>query len=279
MDYDLVFSRGMEISINAGKAIMDIYNSEEFDIRTKSDNSPLTAADLASHRIIVDGLELLNRETGVDIPVLSEESAEIPYGERRTWSRYWLIDPLDGTKEFIKRNGEFTVNVALIEEGVPVLGFVYVPVLDELYYGNLVEKKALKITGASKNDIAQITEINVTGTLGDTVRIIASKSHLNEDTRSVIDAVKAEFGNCEFLSSGSSLKLCRVAEGFADLYPRYAPTMEWDTAAADAVCRAAGCFVMDAGNHKPVQYNKENLLNPFFYVTANNKIQSILEKL
>ncbi|MDC7240347.1 MAG: hypothetical protein PQJ50_08300, partial [Spirochaetales bacterium] len=168
MDYDLVFSRGMEISINAGKAIMDIYNSEEFDIRTKSDNSPLTAADLASHRIIVDGLELLNRETGVDIPVLSEESAEIPYGERRTWSRYWLIDPLDGTKEFIKRNGEFTVNVALIEEGVPVLGFVYVPVLDELYYGNLVEKKALKITGASKNDIAQITEINVTGTLGDT---------------------------------------------------------------------------------------------------------------
>ena len=278
-DIELIKKWGTEISLGAGRAIMEIYGKEDFNVSLKVDDSPLTAADLASHHFIVDGLSRLNKELGFEIPILSEESTMISYTEREHWSQYWLIDPLDGTKEFIKRNGEFTVNIALIDKGVPLLGFVYVPVQDELFYGDVSAEYACKFMNASAADKCCVEQIRASGSMNGPVRVIASKSHLNEDTKAVITAVQEEFGKCDFLSSGSSLKLCRVAEGMADFYPRYAPTMEWDTAAADAVCRAAGCSVMNAENHRPLQYNKENLLNPYFYVTANHNIKRILENL
>ena len=270
---------GTEISLQAGRAIMEIYKQDDFSISMKGDDSPLTAADLASHHVIVGGLDRLNRELGLNIPILSEESREVSFSKRVNWSMYWLIDPLDGTKEFIKRNGEFTVNIALIEESVPVIGFVYVPVKDELYYGDMKERFACRVEFASDVDKSHTEQIFASESLNGTVHIVASKSHLNEETQTVINGIEKEFGKCQLLSSGSSLKLCRVAEGQADLYPRYALTMEWDTAAADAVCRAAGCSVLNALNHKPLEYNKENLLNPFFYVTANTNIKRFLENL
>ena len=279
MNQKLIFEKGRDISLLAGKAILEVYGQDDFQTQTKDDSSPLTAADLASHNVIVEGLEELNQELGLDIPILSEESKTIPYDTRKNWSLFWLIDPLDGTKEFIKRNGEFTVNIALIEEGVPVTGFVYVPVTDELYYGNKAEKIALKLEKASLKNESKEEMLQSKPVAGSTVRIIASKSHLNDETKKVIDMVEEEFENCEFLSSGSSLKLCRVAEGKADLYPRYAPTMEWDTAAADAVCRAAGCEVRNTSLHTALEYNKENQLNPYFYVTSDKRIQAILETL
>ena len=265
------------ISLEAGRAILDVYNSDDFQVQDKDDKSPLTAADLASHNVIVKGLETLNSKLGEDIPVLSEESAKQGYYIRKVWKRFWLVDPLDGTKEFIKRNGEFTVNIALIEEQNPVLGFVYVPVKDELYYGIVPGKTAVKLE-SSGTDKSKAVELKPEASEA-LVRIVASKSHLNDDTKKVIDAVTAKYPENSFLSAGSSLKLCLVAEGKADFYPRYAPTMEWDTAAADAVCRSAGCEVMDAGLHKALIYNKENQLNPYFYVTSSDRIKNILESL
>ncbi len=266
-----------DLSIKAGLAILDVYNSDNFQVQDKEDKSPLTAADLASHKVIVEGLEVLNNKLGENIPILSEESAKEGYEVRKDWNRFWLVDPLDGTKEFIKRNGEFTVNIALIEDQSPVLGFVYVPVKDELYYGLTKDQKAVKLENAGTAN-PEIINLNPQAS-ENLVRIVASKSHLNEDTKKVIDAITDKYPENSFLSAGSSLKLCLVAEGQADFYPRYAPTMEWDTAAADAVCRAAGCTVMDAGLHKALIYNKENQLNPYFYVTSSDRIQNILESL
>lgn len=235
-----------EIAREAGAAIMDIYRSDDFDVQKKADDSPLTKADLAAHNIICDGLRALD----IQYPVISEESSNISWAQRKHWCRYWLVDPLDGTKEFIKRNDEFTVNIALIEKGVPILGVVYAPALDAMYTGE-------RDRGAFLNDKA----ISVASRKSETLRVVGSRSHPSQETTDWLDALGKPY---EMLGVGSSLKFCLVAEGKADIYPRLGPTNEWDTAAAHAVLSAAGGQVTTlAGN--PLLYNqKEDYLNPHF---------------
>lgn len=257
----------LDAALRAGGAILEIYK-RDLDVEFKADKSPLTEADKAAHHIICDALE----DTG--LPVLSEESKTVPYETRRAWTKYWLVDPLDGTKEFIKKNGEFTVNIALVENGRPVLGVVYAPVLKTVYFG---------ITGsgafrATDDELFQTLEKSG-GTFPNVgtrlpcakpekgvVRVVASRSHMNLETEEFIAALEQK-GRVELVSSGSSLKLCMVAEGRADVYPRIAPTMEWDTAAAQAVVEASGGTVLQYGTNESLSYNKENLLNPFFVVS------------
>ncbi len=245
-------------SINAGKAIMDIYDSADFGVEIKADNSPLTLADKAAHNVIMEGL------SKTDYPVLSEEGVNIPYSERKRWERFWMVDPLDGTKEFIKKNGEFTVNIALIEKGEPVFGVVYAPVLQTLYYG--VKGKGAFKARVEEGVVGDITTLSVSQP-GDILTVVASRSHLNDETLTFIDECKKTYKETDFVSVGSSLKLVLVAEGKAHLYPRYAPTMEWDTAAGHAVALAAGAKVSQVGG-SPLVYNKENLLNPYFVVSS-----------
>ena len=244
----------------AGRAILEIYDDPDgFDVERKDDGSPLTRADLAAHRILVDGLRALTP----DVPVLSEESGDVPYAERAAWTRYWLVDPLDGTKEFVKRNGEFTVNVALIEvrdgAGVPVAGVVHVPVTGATYAGG-------EGLGAWRQADGTREPISTEPPGDGPVRVVASRSHRNPATDAFIAGLEARFGPVETASSGSSLKLCRVAEGAAHYYPRAAPTMEWDTAAAHAIVAAAGGVVWRYGTREPLRYAKRNLLNPHFLV-------------
>lgn len=241
----------LQLAREAGAAILQIYDTD-FDVEHKQDNSPLTEADLASHRTIVSSLERLTP----DIPVLSEESANIPFDIRHTWSRYWLIDPLDGTREFVKRNGEFTVNIALIEGDRPTFGVVYAPVLDRLYYGSTDD-------GAWRRDGDQTARpIQVIPRRRQPIRVAGSRSHAGDSLQRFLD----NLGEHELLSMGSSLKLCLVAEGEADIYPRLGPTSEWDTAAAQAVVEAAGGRVTTL-DLEPMRYNtKESLLNPHFLV-------------
>lgn len=251
-----------EIIRKAGSAILEVYERADHAIEHKQDSSPLTAADLAAHHIITDALQALTP----GIPVLSEESAADPWPTRREWSRYWLVDPLDGTKEFIKRNGEFTVNIALIDQGVPVLGFVYVPVLDILYTGALGQ-------GAWKEVRGQRVAISTARiTAGQKLlRIVASRNHRGELLDDWLARVTKVFPDLELVSMGSSLKICLVAEGKADIYPRFALTAEWDTAAAHAILLAAGGKLMD-NNFVEYRYNqKENLLNPFFYAVGDRE--------
>ncbi|UXX80611.1 3'(2'),5'-bisphosphate nucleotidase CysQ [Reichenbachiella carrageenanivorans] len=238
---------------NAAVEILEIYESGDFSIEAKADESPLTKADQASHLAIVAELEKTN------LPILSEEGRDIPYEERKDWGYFWMIDPLDGTKEFIKRNGEFTVNIALIHQGAPILGVVQVPVQDKLYF-------ASQDQGAFLEDAAGTEKITVNNCRQtDTgIRVVASRSHLNEDTQHFMD----QLNDPEIVSMGSSLKLLAIAEGQADLYPRFAPTMEWDTAAAHAVVSEAGGKVLIKDSESPVIYNKPNLLNPHFLVTC-----------
>lgn len=246
----------------AGVAILDVYQSD-FSVDLKQDNSPLTEADRRSNDIICTELQRLYPE----IPILSEENKQIAYSERKNWQYYWCIDPLDGTKEFVKRNGEFTVNIALIDKNTPVLGIVYAPVVDRLYH-------AASGLGAFFNDQ------KLPFTQKNTFSVVASKSHNNSETQAFIDSLQRKFGACEVVSSGSSLKLCMVAEGSANIYPRLAPTMEWDTAAAHAIVTEAGKHVwqynaevepenyLAAGQTllNPLVYNKPDLLNPYFVV-------------
>ena len=241
------------IAKDAGDVIMEIYK-KDFDVDYKEDNSPLTIADLKSNELICSRLQDLYP----NIPIISEENREVEYSIRKNWEYYWCIDPIDGTKEFVKRNGEFTVNIALIHIDRPVLGVVYAPVLNDMY-------SAKEGTGAFKNDKKLPLEINEDKE--NTITIIASKSHLNEETKECIDELSKGIENRVFISKGSSLKLCMVAEGKADIYPRLAPTMEWDTAAADAIVRLSGKMTYQYGSeNKKVIYNKENLLNPWFIV-------------
>lgn len=249
-----LLATAIQAALDAGRDIMEIYDDPEadFGIERKADNSPLTRADKAAHARIMTYLE----PTG--IPVLSEEGAHLPYDERRTWQRLWIVDPLDGTKEFIKRNGEFTVNIALVEDGAPVMGVIYVPVKQQLYYGIVGE-------GATKEEEGVKSSLPLpAGERAFTV--VASRSHLSSETADFIDNLRREHPDLELVSSGSSLKICLVAEGKADIYPRHAPTMEWDTAAGDAIARAAGREVVDAMTDEPLRYNKEDLHNPWFVV-------------
>ncbi|MCC7299723.1 MAG: 3'(2'),5'-bisphosphate nucleotidase CysQ [Verrucomicrobia bacterium] len=253
-----------DAALRAGGAILEIYK-RDVAVEFKSDASPLTAADKAAHHIICDALE----ETG--LPILSEESKTVPYEHRKAWRKYWLVDPLDGTKEFIKKNGEFTVNIALIENGHPVLGVVYAPALNMLYFG-IVGQGAFRATG---DDLFQGLEKNYEALPlkseidkhQSVIRVVASRSHMNPETELFIAALEKK-GRVELVSSGSSLKLCMVAAGMADVYPRIAPTMEWDTAAAQAIVEASGGTVVQYGTNDPLSYNKETLLNPFFVVSA-----------
>ncbi|WP_340112489.1 3'(2'),5'-bisphosphate nucleotidase CysQ [Maribellus mangrovi] len=253
-------------AIKAGKEILNIYNDpdSDFSIERKADNSPLTIADKTSHRVIAD----LLADTG--IPILSEEGKAISYEERKDWKRFWLIDPLDGTKEFIKKNGEFTVNIALVEDQVPVLGIIYVPVTGILYYG-APKTGARKLEKADEDcTLETLTtsgiKLPVSGSDETTFKIVGSRSHMSVETQEYIDKLRPDHSQIEIVSRGSSLKICMVAEGSADEYPRFGPTMEWDTAAGHAIANAAGKKLWLTDFSRELRYNKENLLNPYFVV-------------
>ncbi|MDR9425106.1 MAG: 3'(2'),5'-bisphosphate nucleotidase CysQ [Marinobacter sp.] len=252
MHYSSILPDLLKIADEASEKVLHIYQSD-FKVNYKEDQSPITAADLASHDIIVRGLRRITR----DIPVLSEEGAEIPWEERKHWRRFWLIDPIDGTKDFTQRTGEFTVNIALIEDGEPVMGVVAAPALKEVYWGVQGE-------GAHKRDRTGRSHPIRVAEPRDSLRVVASKNHLNEETRAFI----AKLGPHETVQAGSSLKFCRLAEGHADIYPRMGPTSEWDTAAAHAVLLAAGGKVQTTDG-KPLKYGKENVLNPWFIAAGN----------
>jgi len=254
MKFDRLVTEAIAIALKAGEAILAVYNSGDFNIEIKGDDSPLTRADIAANDIIVHGLAQLTPA----IPILSEESRQTPYEERKDWTTFWLVDPLDGTKEFIKRNGEFTVNIALIENGEPVLGVVYAPVLKRSYF-------AARGHGAFvQEDTHPATQIKVAAYDKGRLKVVASRSHAGPDLQEFLDNI----GGYDVVSMGSSLKLCLVAEGKAHLYPRLGPTMEWDTAAAHAIVNVAGGQVTDLSG-KPLSYNKENLLNPYFMVAGD----------
>ena len=233
-----LLSCAIRAALLAGKDILNIYNDPkaDFAIERKADNSPLTIADKRSHAHIMDELD------ATSIPVLSEEGRLTDYNIRKGWKTLWVVDPLDGTKEFIKRNGEFTVNIALVENGIPVLGVIYVPVSRTLYFSE-DSIGAYRIEG-----------------------IDARSAGLSPETEEYIRKLESEYGHVNLISCGSSLKICRVAEGSADIYPRFAPTMEWDTAAGHAIVRASGKNIYLTDERTPLHYNKENLLNPWFIV-------------
>ncbi|WP_370232428.1 3'(2'),5'-bisphosphate nucleotidase CysQ [Marinobacter nauticus] len=252
MHYSSILPDVIKIADEASEKVLHIYQSD-FKVNYKEDHSPITAADIASHDIIVKGLRQISR----DIPILSEEGAEIPWEERKKWRRFWLIDPIDGTKDFTQRTGEFTVNIAMIEDGEPVMGVVTAPALKEAFWG-------IKGEGAHMRDrTGRVHRIRVAEPK-DTLRVVASKNHLNEETRAFIDTLGAH----ETVQAGSSLKFCRIAEGHADIYPRMGPTSEWDTAAAHAVLVAAGGEVQTPEG-QPLVYGKENILNPNFIAAGN----------
>ena len=241
----------VDIVKRAGDDILRVYETD-FDVQQKDDRSPLTQADLAAHRTIVAGLEALDPR----LPIISEESALPPFAERRRWRRFWLVDPLDGTKEFIGRNGDFTVNIALIEDHRPTLGVVGVPVRQRIYVGGPDGALRLDNDGQSALRTRRMRE--------DEVVIVASRSHRDARLEAYLRTVQADFARTESVAVGSSLKFCLLAEGGADFYPRLGPTSEWDTAAAHAVLAAAGGAVLELGG-KPLAYNtKESFLNPFF---------------
>ncbi len=251
MQYSAILPDIIRIADEAGERILPIYESD-FEVHYKEDQSPITAADVASHDVIVKGLEHITP----DIPILSEEGASIPWEDRKHWRRFWLIDPIDGTKEFTQRTGEFTVNIALIEDGEPVMGVVTAPALKEAFWG-------IKGEGAYKRDhTGDIKPIQVARPTS-TKRVVASKNHMNEATRTFID----KLGEHELVQAGSSLKFCRLAEGLADIYPRLGPTCEWDTGAAHAVLIAAGGRV-ETLEGLPLKYGKEDVLNPHFIASG-----------
>lgn len=241
------------LAIDAGHKILEVYSSD-FEVQSKEDDSPLTQADLASHHCIVAGLEALTP----DIPIISEESELPDFAERSQWDRYWIIDPLDGTKEFVNRNGEFTVNIALIDHQKPVFGVVHVPVQDKTYWG------CEGLGAERRNADGSIESIQISASSSVPVRIVGSRSHRS----SSLDAYLENLGDHDMIPMGSSLKFCVIAEGGADLYPRLGLTSEWDTAAAQAVVEQAGGSVVTLDG-KPMKYNtKEDILNPYFFVVG-----------
>ena len=252
----------IQAALDGGAAILEVYHNETTEVELKGDESPLTQADLRSNAAIMNWLEQSEH------PVLSEEGKHLTFDERKHWSMLWIVDPLDGTKEFIKRNGEFTVNVALVESGRPILGVVYVPVTGELYLG-------VKGQGAVKLELdaaVTFTDAHLEHAVALPIAMdrpftaVGSRSHMNEETEAFLATYRAQHGEVAILSKGSSLKRCMVAEGLADVYPRFAPTMEWDTAAGQAVVEAAGFAMLHKETRLPLEYNKEDLLNPHFIV-------------
>lgn len=248
-----------EIAVEAGEAILEIYADEtKFGVELKMDDSPLTQADQNANAIIVAGLEKLVEQ----YPIISEETKLVDYDVRKEYDKFWLVDPLDGTKEFIKRNGEFTVNIALIQKSSPIAGVVYVPVTGEMYW-------AIKGKGAfySKDGEVKKLEAKAFSTKDVGLRVVASRSHMNDETKAFVEKLNEP----TIVSKGSSLKFLIIASGDAELYPRIAPTMEWDTGAAQIVLEEAGGSVLQYGTDIPLQYNKPNLLNPFFVAAGQVK--------
>lgn len=251
MDFKELIEAAKEAAVEAGKVIIDIYESGDFSIEAKADNSPLTLADRAAHNTIVSFLD----KTG--IPILSEEGRDIPYSERSNWEYFWMLDPLDGTKEFIKKNGEFTVNIALIHKGESILGVVYPPILKQLFW-------AIKGEGSFKqvgNDIEKLS-VSKKQLTEPSLKVVASRSHMSQATEDYLKKLESP----KIVSKGSSLKFLLIAEGSADVYPRFGPTMEWDTAAAHVIVTEAGGNVTLEDEKTKLSYNKENLLNPTFIV-------------
>jgi 3'(2'), 5'-bisphosphate nucleotidase len=255
----------IKASLEAGKVIMQVYDTA-FDVEIKDDKSPLTEADKKANDVINSYL------IPTEIPIISEENKQTDYAVRKTWETCWVVDPVDGTKEFIKRNGEFTVNIALVTNGKPVLGVIYVPAVKTIYFANVENNEAFKVDLES-HDVAVETILELAQPLqpknnnSDKVEVVGSRSHMNQDTLDFVESLKADGKEVEIVSKGSSLKFCLVAEGNADVYPRYAPTMEWDTAAGQAICNAVGLQVISKETNKPLAYNKENLLNSYFLVS------------
>ena len=244
----------VKIAKSAGEAILEIYSdsNKSINISYKNDNSPLTAADKASNDIICNELKKISKE----IPILSEEGQHTEFKERKKWDKFWLIDPLDGTKEFIKRNGEFTVNIALIDKGSPILGVVYAPVLDITWYGSSDSGSFIHKNNESR-------KIKIKDNENSIVKVVSSRSHANNPK---LEEYLKKFKHYELVKMGSSIKMCLVADGSADCYPRFGPTMEWDTGAAHAVVKFAGGNIFNINTHSELKYNKENLLNPGFIV-------------
>ncbi|MCB0569206.1 MAG: 3'(2'),5'-bisphosphate nucleotidase CysQ [Phaeodactylibacter sp.] len=259
MDLTELAKEVVQIARRAGAAIMAVYAKDDMEIEAKADESPLTLADRASNDVICEELARLP----VLYPIVSEENKAIPYEERRAYTYFWLVDPLDGTKEFIKRNGEFTVNIALIHHGEPVLGVVYVPCLQETYW-------AAKGYGAFLETGEGTSPLKAAAFLPESpgLNLVCSRSHLNEETQAFISCFEAP----NLVSKGSSLKFMILAKGEAHVYPRLAPTMEWDTAAAQAILAEAGGAVIDQETGRPLRYNKESLLNPHFVAYGNTPV-------
>ncbi|MCB0471940.1 MAG: 3'(2'),5'-bisphosphate nucleotidase CysQ [Chitinophagaceae bacterium] len=251
-------------SIKAGNAIMDIYH-KDFAVEFKQDASPLTEADKLADEII----QLQLTKT---YPVLSEEKLNTEFTQRKNWELFWMVDPLDGTKEFINKNGEFTVNIALIKKGIPILGVVYAPAIGTLYFGSS-ETGSYKFNSKDEINFVSLTQLMNLSEKLDTKKmpsvytIVASRSHLTKETAQFVEQSRKEHGELKLISKGSSIKICLVAEGKANTYPRLAPTMEWDTAAAHAVAKFAGCKVVNFATGEELIYNKENLKNPHFIVS------------
>jgi 3'(2'), 5'-bisphosphate nucleotidase len=274
MDYKNLLNISIEAAIRAGEKTLE-YFEKEISIGTKKDNSPLTIADLESNIIINKYL----KSTG--IPILSEENKIIPYKERKNWELFWMVDPLDGTKEFINKRPEYTVNIALIENNKPVIGVIYVPVQRILYYSTY-ESEAFKVIDVSslsyKLLLKNSVKLPIKQKSEDKILIIASKSHMSVETNLFIEALKKYPGKFETISIGSSLKFCLMAEGFADIYPRFGPTMEWDTAAGQAIANSGNCHIINLENIKELKYNKQDLHNPSF-IAYNEKFSELVLKI
>lgn len=253
----------IEIAKQAGEAILEVYNSESIEVERKEDSSPLTAADRKANDVIINGL----KENYPDIPIISEESKDISYETRKDWIYFWLVDPLDGTKEFIKRNGEFTVNIALINNKEPILGVIYVPVQGVTFY-------AKKGSGSFKleSQSEKVLRINVNKNITEKITVAGSRSHASEAMEGYLNKIKDKL-NCEteIINAGSSLKFCLIAEGKADIYPRLGPTMEWDTGAGQIIVEEAGGVVLDLNKDKMI-YNKQVLKNEYFIVSSDLSI-------
>ena len=252
----------IEVAIEAGKEILKVYE-KTFSIDYKEDKTPVTEADRISHSIIKERLKEIDKS----IPILSEEGKDIPYEKRKSWKRFWLVDPLDGTKEFINKREDFTVNIALVEDRKPLIGVVYAPAKNLLYFAER-GKGAYSMKVENGFDIKKAQRLPLKDNYADknTIRVVASRSHMNEDTKKFIEKLKSSGVDVKTLSIGSSLKICLVAEGKADIYPRIGPTMEWDTAAAHIVAEESNCVVKEYKTAKELLYNKENLKNDPFVV-------------